>query len=103
MPVSTVHEEVHERTGEKRQPNEKAGQMGAVLAQQKHTGDNDKAEQREPDRRSQETPLRFVVMTWVIMNRHALFSYSTMSRPRNMPIGHANANSPGSLGRISTG
>jgi len=29
-------------------------------------------------------------------------SYSTIKRPRNMPIGHAKANSPGSFGRNST-
>ena len=29
--------------------------------------------------------------------------YSTMSLPRNMPIGHAKVNSPGSFGRSSTG
>jgi hypothetical protein len=40
---------VHQRTGENRQPDEKAPEMGAVLGQQKGAGNDDEAEQREPN------------------------------------------------------
>jgi hypothetical protein len=37
MPISLVHEEVHQGTQEERQIDESAQRMGAVLAQQQNT------------------------------------------------------------------
>jgi hypothetical protein len=46
--MSAMHEEVHEWASEKRQPNEKACQVSAVLAQQKGAGDNGEAKKGKP-------------------------------------------------------
>ena len=40
-----VHEHMHERTSEERQPDEQAEDMGAVLGEQKRAGNNG-----EPDK-----------------------------------------------------
>jgi hypothetical protein len=44
--VSTVHENVHQQAQEKRQPNEYAQDMGAVLGEQQDAGNRKKGEVR---------------------------------------------------------
>jgi hypothetical protein len=61
--VTSMHEEVHERTREDRQPNEEAPDVCAMLREKKGSGDEDEAEQHEPDARRQEAPARFILLT----------------------------------------
>jgi hypothetical protein len=42
--MSAVHEHVHERTQQKRQPDQRAQNVRAVLGEQKHAGNHCKAE-----------------------------------------------------------
>jgi hypothetical protein len=48
MTTVSMHEEVHERADEKRQPNEYTQDMGAVLGEQQDAGNNRKADQHQP-------------------------------------------------------
>jgi hypothetical protein len=102
MPMTAVHEKVHQRTQEKWQVNERAEHVSAVLGEQQRTCNDDKAEQYEAGSRVQQAALWFIVTMRMSVHRHSCFSYSTMSRPRNIPIGHENSNSPRSFGSSST-
>ena len=42
--VSSMHKKMHERAGEKRQPNEDAQNVGAMLREQKRAGNDEKAD-----------------------------------------------------------
>jgi hypothetical protein len=45
MAMATMHEQVHERTGQKWQPDEKSEHVCAVLGKQQGTGDDQKSDQ----------------------------------------------------------
>src|SRR6516164_2940478 len=66
--MSAVHEHVHQRAQEKRQPDECTQDMGAVLGEQQHPGDNQKADQHQPCRRGEKAAL--IAMAGVIMHRY---------------------------------
>ena len=66
--VSAVHEYVHQRAEEKRQPDECTQDMGAVLGEQQHPGDNQKADQHQPCRRDEKAAL--IAMAIVVVQRH---------------------------------
>src|SRR6516162_7545619 len=66
--MSAVHEYVHQRAQEKRQPDEYAQDMGAVLGEQQHTGNNQKADQHQPCRRGEKAAL--IAMAAVVLQRH---------------------------------
>lgn len=51
MAVAAMHEEMHQRACEKRQPNQKTENVGAVLGKQQHSGNDRKGgkPQYDPD------------------------------------------------------
>ena len=65
--MSAVHEYVHQRAQEKRQPDERTQDMGAVLGEQQRAGNDEEAEQNESRRRGKKTTL--IAMAGVIMHR----------------------------------
>jgi hypothetical protein len=67
MTTVAMHEEVHERAEEKRQPNEYTEDMGAVLGEQQDAANNQKADQHQPCRRGEEAAL---IATTVLVQRH---------------------------------
>jgi hypothetical protein len=96
-----MHEEVHERAGQQRQKNQRAQDVGTVLGEQKRTADDEKPDEDKPGARRDEARARLRPLAGmvVVVNGHEVSS-STMRRPRNIPIGHENANSAGSLGSV---
>jgi len=66
--MSAVHEYVHQRAQEKRQPNEYTQDMGAVLGEQQDAGYNRKADQHQPCRRGEKAAL--IAMAIVVVQRH---------------------------------
>jgi hypothetical protein len=46
--MSAVHEYVHQRAQEKRQPDECTQDMGTVLGEQQRAGNNEKSDKHEP-------------------------------------------------------
>jgi hypothetical protein len=68
MPVSAVHEKMHEWTGEQWQPNDKTPEVSAMLGHQIGRGNDDESEQCQPHGRGQEVTLPFILMFGVIMN-----------------------------------
>jgi len=58
--VPPVHEHVHERASEQREPDENAQDVGPVLGKQKRAGDDEEADQDEPGSRRQEASLRLI-------------------------------------------
>ena len=71
--MSAVHEYVHERTKEERQPDQDAQNVSAVLAEQQPAANEEKAEQHEPCSRIQETSLLWILMFRVVMHGHGVF------------------------------
>jgi hypothetical protein len=49
MTVAAMHEDMHQRTGEQRQPNQQAQHVGLMLSEQQRASDNQKTDQNEPD------------------------------------------------------
>src|SRR5215475_10138989 len=66
--VSPMHEYVHQRAQEKRQPDECTQHMGAVLGEQQHPRNNQKADQHQPCRRGEKATL--IAMAIVVVQRH---------------------------------
>jgi hypothetical protein len=48
--VPAVHEDVHQRAQEKRQPDERTQDMGAVLGEEQRAGNDEEAQQNESRR-----------------------------------------------------
>jgi hypothetical protein len=66
--MSAVHEYVHQRAQENRQPDEGAQDVGAVLGEQQQPGNNQKADQHQPRRRGEKAAL--IAMAIMIVQRH---------------------------------
>ena len=46
--VTSMHEDVHQRTGQEGKPNQETKHMGAVLCEKKGAGNCEKARQDQP-------------------------------------------------------
>jgi hypothetical protein len=68
--MSPVHEHVHERAREQREPNQDTQDVGPVLGKEKGTSDDEEADQDEPGSRGQKASLRLISIDWVVMHRH---------------------------------
>jgi len=56
VPTVRVHEQVHEREGQQRKPDECTENMGAVFHPKIHTGNCKEADQDQPSPGGQKTP-----------------------------------------------
>jgi hypothetical protein len=68
--MSAVHEHVHERANEHRQPNEYSEDMSPVLGKQERASDDRKPDEDESCRRREETALGVVLVVRMIVQRH---------------------------------
>ena len=68
--MSAVHEYVHERASEQRQPNKYSEDVSAVLGKQKRASNDEKADQNETCARRQEATLRMIFVFRMIVHRH---------------------------------
>src|SRR5215813_1301385 len=66
--MSAVHEYVHQRAQDKRQPDECTQDMGAVLGEQQQPRNNQKADQHQPCRRGEKAAL--IAMATLFVQRH---------------------------------
>jgi hypothetical protein len=65
-----VHEHVHERASEQREPNQETQDVGPVLSKEKRAGDDEESDQDEPGSRRQKASLRLILIDRVVMHRH---------------------------------
>jgi hypothetical protein len=65
--VAAMHEDVHERTCEQRQPNKNSEDVGAVLGEQEHATNDQECDQNEPRSRRQEAALSMVLACGMTM------------------------------------
>jgi hypothetical protein len=78
--VSATHEDVHQRTGEQREPNQHAHHMGLMLGEQQRARDNQETYQNEPDTGAQgDTFMRGPVIAGMILRRHR--AASALAKP----------------------
>jgi hypothetical protein len=49
MTVATVHEQMHQGTGEQRQPDQHSQHVGLMFGEQQRAGDNQESGQDKPD------------------------------------------------------
>ena len=92
--VSAVHEDVHERARENQEEGQVAKSVGEVLRPQQDAGDDQEGRAHQECSRRPETALglgALMMLRMMVVYGHVALLYSTTSRPRNMPIGQANA------------
>ena len=100
--MAAMHEDVHERASEEQQPWQEGHDVGIVLLNQEAAGDRRKADENDVSARRTEAPLRSPFGRDGYGRVSCVPPYSTIRRPRNMPIGQAKAYSPGVFGISST-
>ena len=75
VPVSAMHEQVHDGAGENEQPGQRAKDVGAMLGQQKEQRDGEEAERHQPRPRPPESGRLSLVMIerreWALLIRTA--------------------------------
>jgi hypothetical protein len=64
--VTAMHEDVHERACEERQPNKDAEDVGAMLGEQENAADDQKPDQDEPRSRRYEAGSRILVCRMIV-------------------------------------
>ncbi|ODM76129.1 hypothetical protein A6X20_30420 [Bradyrhizobium elkanii] len=71
MAMTSMHEHMHKRTSEQREPDEKTEHMRSVLSEEKHAGDRQKSGQHQTGLGLHGHGLPcLVVMTRLILHRH---------------------------------
>jgi hypothetical protein len=85
--VATVpmHEEVHERAKDERRIKEYAQDMGAVLGEQQHAGNDEEAQQNQSRRGGKKTTL--LPMGGVVVQRHWCCTAVRRRSPYSLPAG----------------
>jgi hypothetical protein len=81
--VSSMHEQVHERTNEQRQIDERTQEVRPVLGEDKQSGDHQEADQDEPCRRGEKSASRLIVMAQLIMQRVFLQRHGMLPSQRS--------------------
>jgi hypothetical protein len=74
--MSMMHEEMHEGTGQQRQPDQQAEDMRAVFGEQECAGDHSESDEYKSGAGGQKAALcRFAFTMRMIMHRHRYFPF----------------------------
>jgi hypothetical protein len=90
--VPSMHEDVHEGAGQKRQKNQRAQDVSPVLGEQKRAADDEKPDEDKPCARPDEARARLIVGK--VMNRHESLPFSDKGSP-TLSCGSVDTTVPG--------
>jgi hypothetical protein len=75
--VSSMHEQVHERTNEQRQIDERTQDVGTVFCEQENADNDQEPEQNDAkSHRRERAAFSRRLLVWMVMQRHAALLFS---------------------------
>jgi hypothetical protein len=87
MPV--MHEQVHQRTCEQKEPWQRPEDMGAVLGNKEKSANSEEADQDNPGSRGKKAPLRPVPIAEIVTRNHDVLLFN------EAPAKQAHSGQPG--------